>query len=99
MHYLRHMSVSRALYHDQENRKFILPLEEGEAFITYREREGVLHLVYSEVPPEQRGGGIGRELVSKTMEYMKERGWKAVPVCGYIRMVATRNPEWAQVLV
>ena len=88
-----------AFYHDPENRRFVLPLEEGIAYVSYTEREGVLRLVYSEVPEEQRGQGIGRKLVTLTMDYIQERGWKAEPVCSYIRIVAQRNPAWRDVLV
>lgn len=79
---------------------FELTLDQGEkAFVTYLIRDdGVYNLNYSQVPFSLRGQGVGRELVIKTFEFLRENNLKYVPTCGYIRHVASRHPEWKDLL-
>ena len=94
------------IIHDKENRKFILPLEDGEqAIVSYSlEGEKLLPpsrfrlndrlLVYSEVPGHLRGQSIGKELVEKTFDKIASEGLKAKAICSYIVLVAMRNNKW-----
>lgn len=50
--------------------------------IVYREVEGGLALVHTEVEP--RGQGLGTELVRGALDDMRERGLKVVPVCPFV---------------
>ena len=64
--------INSVIIHDSENRKFILNLEEENAFVSYDLRDGVMFLNYSQVPFSARGKGIGKILVEKTFEYIEE---------------------------
>lgn len=83
------------IIHDKENRKFILPLEDGEqAIVSYSLEGEKLLLVYSEVPGHLRGQSIGKELVEKTFDKIASEGLKAKAICSYIVLVAMRNNKW-----
>ncbi len=84
--------------HDIENQRFILEVSGKEAIVDYRMRSGVMHLIYSEVPAELRGKGIGRKLVEATFDKLTEDGFKAVADCRFIRSVARRSEKWNSVI-
>ena len=91
------MHTSRQLVHDTAAQRFRLPLDEGEAYVAYREKDGgTLHLIYAETPREQRGQGIGKELVEKTFDHIKAHELRAVAVCPFIRSVLRSSERWAE---
>lgn len=88
------------IVHQKENKRFVLPLENGlEAFVSYRQEGNTLKLIYSEVPNDMRGKGIGKELVLQTFEKLTREGFKAEAVCSYIKSIAARNPEWSKIIL
>ncbi|WP_262713416.1 GNAT family N-acetyltransferase [Gelidibacter salicanalis] len=68
------------------------------AKIDYKMQDGKMHLVYSEVPFNIRGQGIGKILVEKTFEKLTTEGYQAVAVCGYIKSVAKGSEEWNEII-
>ena len=87
------------LTHDQEEDRYTLHLDSGqEAFVSYVLETKMMKLTYSYVPPELRGGGVGKELVEKTFEMLTEEGYEAEAMCSYIRAVASRHPKWSAII-
>lgn len=87
------------IIHQEEENKFILNIEDGgEAFLDYEVEEGVLQLVYSEVPSQYRGKGVGKDLVLKTFEKLTEEGYKAKAHCGYIKAIRDRSEKWKDII-
>lgn len=68
------------------------------AKVTYRMDNGKMYLTYSEVPPNLRGKGHGKELVENTFAKLTEEGYKAVAVCSYIKAVARRSEKWNSII-
>ena len=63
---------------DEKTQHFLLHLPNGEfAYINYRRTGDHFDLPYSYVPPSQRGKGIGRELVKRTLDYIDEQNGTA----------------------
>ncbi|NNC82554.1 MAG: N-acetyltransferase [Flavobacteriales bacterium] len=89
--------TDRQIIHDEQAKRFILPVNGKQAFINYRVKEGVLHLTYAETPYELRGQGIGHELAEKTFQYLQDHNMKAVPICGFIRRVQRSSNAWDDV--
>ncbi len=87
-----------AIKHDIENQRFILEVSGKEAIVDYRMRSGKMHLIYSEVPGELRGKGIGRKLVEATFEKLTEDGFTAVAECRFIQSVARRSAKWNSII-
>lgn len=89
-----------AIIHDQENKAFVLHLEDGQKAIvnyTFDSCSG-MRLVHSEVPYSLRGKGIGKKLILETFEKLTEEGFEATAVCNYIRVVAKRHPKWKTII-
>lgn len=84
--------------HDKDNHQFTMEVDGETAKVDYKLKDGKMHLVYSEVPFNIRGQGIGKVLVEKTFEKLTEEGYQAVAVCGYIKSVANSSKKWNSVI-
>lgn len=84
--------------HDKEKQQFTMEVDGEIAKIDYKMRDGIMHLVYSEVPFNIRGQGIGKVLVEKTFEKLTDEGYKAIAVCGYIKSVASKSKKWNAII-
>jgi predicted GNAT family acetyltransferase len=81
--------------------RFELPVAGGEtAFIDYyRRADGALVLTHAEVPEALRGGGIGAKLTGGTLDLIRARGERMVPVCPYIVQFVRRHPAYGDLIV
>ncbi len=84
--------------HDKDNHQFTMEVDGEIAKVDYTLKDGKMLLVYSEVPFNIRGQGIGKVLVEKTFEKLTEEGYQAVAVCGYIKSVAKRSDKWNAII-
>ncbi|MBJ7882166.1 GNAT family N-acetyltransferase [Gelidibacter salicanalis] len=84
--------------HDKDKQQFTMEVDGEIAKVEYEMQNGKMHLVYSEVPFNIRGQGIGKMLVKKTFEKLTEEGYEAVAVCGYIKLVAKRSDKWNNII-
>lgn len=84
--------------HDTKNNRFTLDVNGAIAKVDYTLKNDKMYLVYSEVPYNLRGQGIGKILVEKTFEHLTKEGYKAVAVCGYIKLVASRSEKWKHII-
>lgn len=78
---------------ESARRRFELEAGEELAFIDYRRDGSKLFLTHAEVPPALRGGGVGSALVKGTLELVRRRGEKVVPVCPFVVHYMHRHPE------
>ncbi|MET0417911.1 MAG: GNAT family N-acetyltransferase [Actinoplanes sp.] len=60
----------------------------------YRERDGVVVIVHSEVDRQHRGKGLGNELARRTLDQLRERGVKVVPSCPFFAHYVSEHPEY-----
>jgi predicted GNAT family acetyltransferase len=60
----------------------------------YREREGELVLVHTEVEEGFEGQGIGGRLVAATLDDIRARGLRMRPFCPFVRAYLERHPEY-----
>ena len=78
-----------------ERHRFELELAGGTAVIDYRRAGATLYLNHAEVPAALGGRGIGTRLVRETLDVIRGRGERVVPVCPFIRAFIARNPTYA----
>lgn len=85
--------------------RFELPLAGGAtAFIDYAYRNSaaaggrVRVLRHAEVPAQLRGAGVGARLAAGTLELLRSRGEKIVPLCPYIASFIRRYPQYADLV-
>lgn len=78
---------------DSARRRFELEVGGELAFVDYRRDGRKLLLTHAEVPPALRGGGVGSALVKGTLELVRQRGEKVVPLCSFVAHYMQRHPE------
>ncbi len=66
--------------------------------IVYRLRAGAVVLVHTEVSPELEGKGLGARLVAGTLEEIRARGLRLVPLCPFVAAYLRRHPEAADLV-
>lgn len=83
-----------------QKKKFELHIEDEIAFIEYiQTRNNIIYLTHTEVPRTLEGNGLGAIIVFKTLEYIKENGYKMAPLCPFIAAYLKRNPGKADNLL
>jgi predicted GNAT family acetyltransferase len=86
--------VTETVVDNAAAQRFELALPGGEAFIDYRRAGGVVSLNHAEVPAALGGQGLGTRLVRGTLELIRSRGERVVPVCSFVRATMARHPEY-----
>lgn len=56
--------------------------------------QGWMTLLHTEVPPEQRGQGLGLELVKTAFQYAKDHNLKVDVLCPFVRHMVRTHPEF-----
>ena len=80
--------------HDPERSRFVLPLSDGAAELTYAMfSEDVLDLQHTEIPPSGRGRGAGDALVRAALAYARERGFHVMTTCPYVQAWLRKHPD------
>lgn len=83
---------------DASGERFRTEIDGLEAFLTYSEAGGTLHVLHTEVPEEISGQGIGSALVKAAMDHAREHDLKVVPLCPFARSWVRDNPSYARLL-
>lgn len=65
----------------------------GEICYTLLDDHKTISIDHTFVNPDYRGQGIARQLLQKTIDLAKEKGWKILPVCPYARKVFEAEPS------
>jgi predicted GNAT family acetyltransferase len=84
--------------HDVAAGRFEADVDGGVAHADYHLRDGVMHIVYTEVPAVARGRGIAAAVVAAALAHAREQGLKVQPMCSYVRAYMRRHPEAADLL-
>jgi uncharacterized protein len=82
-----------------EHHRFDL-LVDGEpaGLAAYRLREGVVVITHSEVDERFQGQGLGNELASRTLNLLRERGDKVLPLCPFFARYVGKHHEWDDIV-
>jgi predicted GNAT family acetyltransferase len=62
--------------------------------LVYRERDGVLELVHTEVDDAFQGRGLAAVLARAALDEARSAGQKVVPSCAYVAAYIERHPEY-----
>jgi hypothetical protein len=88
------------ILHDHERGQFVANVNGTKSYLRYTfEPDGTLNLLTTYVHPEVRGRGVGEKLVSRALDYARERGCDVVPTCWFVDTVVARHPEYRDLLV
>ncbi|HXF46594.1 MAG TPA: GNAT family N-acetyltransferase [Burkholderiaceae bacterium] len=86
------------VHHDASAQRFELHVEGLMSRADYRLVDGIMHLVHTEVPPQQQGRRLAAALVAAALAYARAHGLKVRPVCSYVRAYMARHPETQDLL-
>ncbi|HJX27342.1 MAG TPA: GNAT family N-acetyltransferase [Thermoanaerobaculia bacterium] len=87
------------IQHDEAARKYYAVVDGQESVCEYGEvGEKTLNFWHTYVPPALRGRGIAEQLVHQALEDARDRGFKVVPSCWYVRLYIDRHPQLKDVL-
>ena len=53
---------------------------------------------HTEVNPGNEGKGFGKKMVTKAVEFAREKGIKIVPLCPFVKSFFDKTPEFTDVL-
>ena len=67
-------------------------------FIEYRSEPGTILLVHTEIDPAVEGRGLGSRLVAGTLDDLRARGVKLVPLCPFVRSYLRHHHEYADLV-
>jgi uncharacterized protein len=75
--------------------RFEVTVDGYTAILAYREVDGRVTLIHTEVPPELRGRGIADALARTALVDARERGLMVRPLCPFVQAFVKRHPEYA----
>lgn len=86
--------------HEPERNRFVVSLDGGEAYLSYREKgDDRLDFTRTFVPHEHRKQGIGEALVAEGLEHARNEGKRVIPTCPFVQAVVDeRRSEYREVL-
>jgi predicted GNAT family acetyltransferase len=60
----------------------------------YQSRPGAIIVTHSEVDPRFRGQGLANELARRSLDQIRERDLKVVPLCPFFARYVETHPEY-----
>ena len=94
-----HSLQNTVLILNEDKRRFELEVENHIAFIEFiKNNDNIIFLTHTEVPSELGGKGVGSELVSRVLNWIKENDYKLAPLCPFVAAYLKRHPEWTEIL-
>lgn len=82
----------------EEGRFYIGDKQEPDAFISFKNKEGVLFVNSTFVDGSLRGQGIAAKLVKEIIDYAIENNFKIKPVCSYVVKYFEKHNEYNELL-
>ncbi len=79
-------------------RGFTAEVDGHRILLEYRESDGVMTIVHTEVPHALRGRGLAGQLVRAALDHARAAGLKVVPRCSYAAEWLERHPEYGDLV-
>jgi len=87
------MTTTHRIEHRPEQSRFETTVEGHLCVAEYDLRDGVMHMVHTEVPFAVGGRGIAAELVAAALAHARTHGLRVRPVCSYVRALHAAPPR------
>jgi predicted GNAT family acetyltransferase len=79
--------------------RYVIKVDGEPAGLTqYRDREGLLALVHTEIDDRFEGQGLGGRLVSFALDDARSRGLEVLPFCPFVNGYIQRHREYADLV-
>ena len=86
--------MEHTVIHDEKVDRFEV-FESGQiAYLQYDEKNGVLDILHTIVPPQLEGQGIAQALTEAAVRYASVVGLKIRPTCSFAKMFFTRHTQY-----
>jgi predicted GNAT family acetyltransferase len=85
---------SLQLHDNVEERRFEMRVDRAVAFLEYRRRGNVLHLMHTEVPSTLRGRGMGKRLAKAVLDKARAEGLSVIPNCPFVKDFLQKHPDY-----
>jgi glutathione S-transferase len=96
----RSSSIDSAVKENAAEHRFERPIHDGAiAAAYYRDADGKLVFVHTEVPTAFSGQGIATDLALGTFELLRQSNRKAILKCPFMGQVYAKHPEYADIVV
>jgi predicted GNAT family acetyltransferase len=80
--------------HDEKASRFFVRVEGEEAELIYtRVGPKLIDLQHTYVPEGARGHGVAEALAKAAFDFARERGFRVVPTCPFVRRWLAAHPE------
>lgn len=79
--------------HNSDSVRFEASVNGGLAFLQYGRQGDRFLLVHVQVPPSARGRGIASELTRTALQFTRDNGLEAVPICSFVSAYMGSHPE------
>jgi len=90
--------VARPFIRDDDAHRFELMFDDGPAFIDFRQRDGALSLLHTEVPAALRGKGVGDAIAVAVLDYARAQELLVKPFCAFVAKYIARHPQYGDVV-
>ncbi|MDI1316399.1 GNAT family N-acetyltransferase [Flavobacterium sp.] len=71
----------------------------AEAKMTFVFEDGTKMIIdHTEVHPKNKGKAFGKQMVTKAVEYAREKELKIIPQCSFVKSVFDKVPEFRDIL-
>jgi predicted GNAT family acetyltransferase len=67
-------------------------------FTEYRGHTDTRTFTHTEIDPAFEGQGLGSQLISRTLDDLRARDLKAIPICPFVKAFLDRHPEYLDVV-
>ena len=85
--------------HNERLRRFELEVEGRQVgLLQYRERDGMLDLLHTEVDAAFRGRGLAAALVRGALDQVRAASQRIVPSCPYVAAFIERHSEYRDIV-
>ncbi|BAI75543.1 acetyltransferase (plasmid) [Azospirillum sp. B510] len=88
------MSLNEQVRDNPDLGRYELTVGGATALVAYDRRDGKIALTHTVVPDEMAGQGVGSALAKGTLDDIRARGLKILPLCSFIAAYIKRHPEY-----
>lgn len=91
--------MEHTVIHDEKVNRFEV-FESGQiAYLQYEEKDGVLDILHTMVPPQLEGMGIAADLATAAARYAEINQLKIKPTCSFAKTYFIRHSQYGDLLV
>ena len=85
--------------HLEDESRFVVRMDDEEAELAYlRAGPKIIDIQHTYVPEGERGHGVAEALATAAFRFARERGYRVVPTCPFVRRWLETHPEEAKLV-